>query len=427
MVFCNFVATHLTDIFIVKVAIINRSDLRGGAAVFTYRLMQALRQEGVEATMLVCDSVGHDAHVVDYAHPILDKYHFLAERLHIFCNNGFSRDNLFKVDTADWGRDLSTHPIVQDADVVILNWVNQGAMSLDSIARICRTGKPVVWTMHDMWNCTGICHHAYDCERFKQTCGACVYLASQSSTDLSHRVWRKKKALYAMPNLHFVSVSNWLADKCRQSSLLCDRSIEVIPNTMPVESFAYRRMPNEDFDIAPDVKVIAMGAARLDDPVKGFDLLIDTMCYIREQRPQLAEKLHLVLFGDIRDASLLSQLAVPYTHLGAISSERVAGVMAHADVVLSTSLYESFGGTLIEGQAAGCVPVTFGNGGQTDIVDHLRTGYIAQYKSCEDMARGIEWAVNAPIGRAMLHNEVVQRFSPQVIARRYINYLTSLL
>ncbi len=410
-----------------KVAIINRSDLRGGAAVFTYRLMQALRQEGVEATMLVCDSVGHDAHVVDYAHPILDKYHFLAERLQIFCNNGFSRENLFKVDTADWGRDLSSHPVVRDADVVILNWVNQGAMSLDSIARICRTGKPVVWTMHDMWNCTGICHHAYDCERFKQTCGACIYLASQSSTDLSHRVWRKKKALYAMPNLHFVSVSNWLADKCRQSLLLCDRSIEVIPNTMPVESFAYCRMPNEDFDIAPDVKVIAMGAARLDDPVKGFDLLIDTMRYIREQRPQLAEKLHLVLFGDIRDASLLSQLAVPYTHLGAISSDKVAGVMAHADVVLSTSLYESFGGTLIEGQAAGCVPVTFGNGGQTDIVDHLRTGYIAQYKSCEDMARGIEWAVNAPIGRAMLHNEVVQRFSPQVIARRYINYLTSLL
>ncbi|MBQ5750950.1 MAG: glycosyltransferase [Bacteroidaceae bacterium] len=410
-----------------KVAIINRSDLRGGAAVFTYRLMQALRQEGVEATMLVCDAMGHDAHVVDYARPLLDKYHFLAERLQIFCNNGFSRENLFKVDTADWGRDLSSHPVVRDADVVILNWVNQGALSLDSIARICRSGKPVVWTMHDMWNCTGICHHAYDCERFRQSCGACVYLASQSSTDLSHRTWRKKKALYAMPNLHFVSVSNWLADKCRESSLLADKRVEVIPNTMPVDSFAYERKPNADMGLQPNVKVLAMGAARLDDPVKGFDILIDTTRYIREQRPQLADKLHLVLFGGIRDASLLQRLALPYTHLGAIRSEAVADVMAHADVVLSTSLYESFGGTLIEGQAAGCVPVTFGNGGQRDIVDHLRTGYIAQYKSCEDVANGIEWAVTTPVDRALLHDEVVSRFSPRVVARRYINYLASLL
>lgn len=401
--------------------------MRGGAAVFTYRLMQALCQEGVEATMLVCDAMGHDEQVVDYARPLLDKYHFLAERLQIFCNNGFSRENLFKVDTADWGRDLSSHPVVRDADAVILNWVNQGALSLDSIARICRSGKPVVWTMHDMWNCTGICHHAYDCERFRQSCGVCVYLASQSSTDLSHRTWRKKKALYAMPNLHFVSVSNWLADKCRESSLLADKRVEVIPNTMPVDSFAYERKPNADMGLQPDVKVLAMGAARLDDPVKGFDILIDTTRYIREQHPQLADKLHLVLFGGIRDASLLQRLALPYTHLGAIRSEAVADVMAHADVVLSTSLYESFGGTLIEGQAAGCMPVTFGNGGQRDIVDHLRTGYIAQYKSCEDVANGIEWAVTTAVDRVLLHDEVVSRFSPRVVARRYINYITSLL
>lgn len=424
-----FVTLLLTsiDIHTVKVAIINRSDVRGGAALSSYRLMQALRQEGVEATMLVCDAMEHDAHVVSYARSIPDKYHFLAERIQIFCNNGFSRDNLFKVDTADWGRDLSNHPVVREADVVMLNWINQGALSLDSIARICRTGKPVVWTMHDMWNCTGICHHAYHCEHYRDMCGACMYLTSQSSADLSHRSWRKKKALYEFPNLHFVAVSNWLAEKCRQSSLLCNKSVEVIPNTMPVESFAYNRKPNADVGLQPEVKVLAMGAARLDDPVKGFDVLIDTTRFIREFRPQLAPKLHLVLFGDIRNASLLQQLALPYTHIGAIRSNRIADVMSHADIVLSTSLYESFGATLIEGQAAGCVPVTFGNGGQTDIVDHLRTGYVAQYKSCEDMANGIEWAVSASIDRAMLHNEVVNRFSPQVIARRYIDYFSSLL
>jgi glycosyltransferase involved in cell wall biosynthesis len=234
-------------------------------------------------------------------------------------------------------------------------------------------GKPVVWTMHDMWNCTGICHHAYDCTRYKKFCGECKYLNSDLYGDLSYRTRRKKKELYEMPNLHFVAVSNWLAGKCAESSLLRYDPIKVIPNTMPVETFSYNRKPNEDYHLPADVKVIAMGAARLDDAVKGFDLLIDTTRHIKQYRPELAQKLHLLLFGDIRDASLLQKLAIPYMHLGRVSNDDVRDIMVHSDIVLSTSLYESFGGTLVEGLASGCVPVTFGNGGQTDIVDHMET------------------------------------------------------
>ncbi len=409
-----------------KVAIINRSDLRGGAAVFTYRLMHALRRQGVEATMLACDVIGNDPHVIDYAHPLLDKFHFLAERVQIFCNNGFSRDNLFKVDTAQFGRNICSHPVVQEADVIMLNWINQGALSLDAISQLCRMGKPVVWTMHDMWNCTGVCHHAYDCTRYHDSCGACPYLASASSHDLSYTTWCKKKKLYEMPNLHFVSVSQWLCDKCATSALMRHKPVAVIPNSVPVDEFSYCRKPNSDYNLPPHVKVIAMGAARLDDPVKGFDILIDTSRHLVQQHPDCAQTLHLLLFGDIRNAALLQQLALPYTHLGRVCSDEVNHIMTHADIVLSTSLYESFGGTLIEGMASGCVPVTFGNGGQTDIVSHLHNGYIARYKSAQDIAQGIKWAVNNPIDRVVLHDDVAQRFSPHVVARRYIDLMQSL-
>lgn len=404
-----------------KVVLINRSDITGGAAVFTYRLMQALRNAGVDATMLVCDKKCSDAHVVDYSQPMLDRFHFLAERLQIFCNNRYSRSNLFKVDTACWGRDISNHPLVREADVIMLNWINQGALSLRSIEKLCLLGKPVIWTMHDMWNCTGVCHHAYDCSRYKQSCGCCPYLSSSSMGDLSHTTWCKKNNLYKLPNLHFVSVSNWLAEKSHESGLLHAKPIYVIPNTMPVETFGYQRMPNAHFDIPDNRAVLAMGAARLDDPVKGFDMLIDVTHFIKENLPHLAHRLHLILFGDIRDASLLQQIAIPHTHVGRVEPDAVNSIMQHADVVLSTSLYESFGGTLIEGQASGCLPVTFGNGGQTDIVDHRRTGYVAQYRSIEDFAHGIEWAVDAGVDRSSLHNEVVARFAPSVVAWRYID------
>ena len=111
-----------------KIAIINKSDLNGGAAVVSYRLMNALREHGVDAKMLVTEKLGNDGNVECYADKLKDKAVFLAERLQIFLQNGFSRENLFKVDTATWGRDISTHPNVQEADVIMLNWINQGAL-----------------------------------------------------------------------------------------------------------------------------------------------------------------------------------------------------------------------------------------------------------------------------------------------------------
>lgn len=410
-----------------KVAIINRSDLRGGAAVFTYRLMNALRAMGIDASMLVCDRIGQDANVIDYASSVADRALFLAERLQIFCNNGFSRKNLFKVDTASWGRNISKHPMIVDADVIVLNWINQGALSLDCIEDLCRMGKPIVWTMHDMWQCTGICHHAYDCNRYVDACGSCMYLSSTRDNDLSRTVWKRKKALYGYKNLHFVAVSNWLAEKCRNSSLLAHKPIEVIPNTMPVADFTAQRGDNAHYGLPHDTTVLAMGAARLDDPVKGFDILIDVTRALRSQYPDQSQKFHLLLFGDLRDMSLLQQIAIPYTHLGRVDTGKVRHIMTHSDIVLSTSLYESFGGTLIEGQAAGCVPVTFGCGGQTDIVEHLHTGYIAEYKSSDDFAKGIVWATDAGIERTFLHNEVVQRFSPDVVGGKYITLFEQLL
>lgn len=406
-----------------KIAIINKSDLNGGAAIFTYRLMTALRAHGVDAKMLVVEKLGNDDNVVCYANACKDRYAFLAERLQIFLQNGFSRENLFKVDTADFGRDISSHPIVQDADVIMLNWINQGAVSLDCVKRLCATGKPVIWTMHDMWECTGVCHHAYECDKYRQSCGKCMYLKSTSDGDLSRRTWLKKKEVFSAPNLHFVAVSNWLAEKCRESGLLVGKNVAVIPNTIAVDDYSFVRRSNVDFEIPQDRKVLVVGAARLDDPVKGFPLLLGSLKWLKANNPEVAEKLHLILFGSIRDASLLLEIDIPFTYLGRIEEKRVKEVLAHADVVLSSSLYESFGGTLIEGMAAGCVPVTFGNGGQGDIVEHLRTGYIAEYKSHEDFARGIEWAVNAGISRETLHNEMKTSFSPPVIVEKYLSMI----
>ncbi len=75
-------------------------------------------------------------------------------------------------------------------------------------------------------------------------------------------------------------------------------------------------------------------------------------------------------------------------------------VYENADILVSSSSYETLPGTLVEAQAYGCVPVSFNQGGQSDIVDHKVTGYIAEYsddpvEGGRRLAEGIEWAVDA--------------------------------
>lgn len=409
-----------------KVVIINRSDIIGGAAIASLRLLHAMLDSGVEARMLVIDKMqSDDAAVCTVGGKLRNKWNFLAERMQVARCNGFKRETLFMIDPATHGLDLSQHPLVQDADVIVLAWINQGMLSLKGIGKLAALGKPLVWVMHDMWNCTGICHHAYECEAFKAECQACPLLSGRDE-DLSTRTQRAKAELYKKyGNIHFVPVSHWLENKCRESSLMNKCDISVIANAFPIEKFTPQRLPNSDYGIDPDKKVMVMGAARLDDPVKGFDTLIATTRHIASEMPDLTQRLHLLFFGGIKDASLLEQIALPYTHLGTVSD--VASVYAHGDVALSTSRYETLPTTLIEGQASGCMPVTFGRGGQADIVEHLHTGYIAVYNDPADMARGIAWAIDAPVTRQQLHEAVERKFAASIIARQYIQLFENLL
>lgn len=194
-----------------KICIINHSDMRGGASIVSRRLVHALRRLGHDATMLVMCKESDDPYVFQAASTLRAKLPFLAEHLRLFAACGFSKRDIFSISIASDGLPLSRHPLVGNADAVILNWVNQGMLSLDEIRRIASV-KKVVWTMHDMWNVTAVCHHAGECSQFasERACVACPKIVFKS---LGRRTERLKNALYDDVPLSFVAVSSWLAEK----------------------------------------------------------------------------------------------------------------------------------------------------------------------------------------------------------------------
>lgn len=405
-----------------KIVILNTSDSKGGAAIVSLRLMRALCAAGMDARMLVVDRRTDDERVAVAGTPEQLKWAFLRERLDIFVRNGLLRSELFKVSIANKGVDVLSHPWVKNADIVCINWINQGMMSLASLEALGKMGKKLVWTMHDMWCLTGMCHHSYGCDHYRESCGKCRFVRFPHSHDLSYRTWKKKQRLYSRADFHFVAVSSWLSDRFRESSLTAGKPLTVIPNALPAERFAYDRSTN----IPVGKKVIAMGAARLDDPVKGFELMAEAVNHIATQHPEKAKNLQLLLFGDIRNPELLTQLKLPYEWIGPVSLERIPELYRRSDIVLSSSHFETLPTTLIEGQAAGCLAVAFDHGGQRDIINHRKNGYLAKYADTADLAEGLLWAAEQTADRAALHYSVVERFSEARIAEMYIRLFEQL-
>ncbi len=406
-----------------KVLLVNTYENKGGAAVATKRLMHALNNNGIKAKMLVAEKKTDCIEVVDMGRHWQSMMNFLLERIDIWLHLGLRKQHLWELDSAKWGMDITRLPEFKEADVIHLSWINHGMLSLKGIRKILESGKPVVWTMHDMWPFTALCHYSYDCERLDTGCGRCRFLPGKKhDNDFSHSTFRRKSKVMGAkwPNLHFVTVSNWLRSQAIHSSLASSYPISVIGNSISLSQF-----PLADRDECrrqlhlPQKQIVLFGAARIDTPIKGFHFLKEALQIIADKKLCDTNQLHLVVYGGMKDPSTLEGIPCGHTYMGRIDSEKLPRVFSAANVLVSSSYYETFGQTLIEAQACGCTPVAFGNSGQADIIEHRQNGYLAQYKDANDLAEGIVWALNANLDRHALRASTARKFDDKVIAAKY--------
>lgn len=127
-----------------RVLIINTSERIGGAAVAAGRLMESLKNNGIKAKMLVRDKQTDQISVVGLKRSWLDVWKFMWERIVIWKANRFKKNDLFAVDIANTGTDITSLPEFQQADVIHLHWINQGMLSLNTIRKILTDRKSVV-------------------------------------------------------------------------------------------------------------------------------------------------------------------------------------------------------------------------------------------------------------------------------------------
>lgn len=408
-----------------RVILINTSERVGGAAVACSRLMEALKNNGIKAKMLVRDKQTDQITVVPLKYSWWLVWKFVWERVCIWRANRFKKHQLFAVDIANTGTDITSLPEFQQADVVHLHWINQGMLSLKNLDKIFASGKPIVWTMHDMWPFTGICHYAADCDRYRTECHNCPLLYGGGTRhDLSRKIFRRKRELYKGRHITFVACSHWLEEKAKKSTLLAGQNIVSIPNAINTNLFRPRDKQEARHKalLPQDMKLILFGSVKITDPRKGMSYLIASCKLLAEKHPDMKEKLGIVAFGN-QSKQLESLVPFKVYPLDFITNEhQLVDIYNSVDIYVTPSLQDNLPNTIMEAMACGIPCVGFNVGGIPEMIDHLHNGYVARYRSSEDLANGIYWTLTDP-GYASLSEEACRKalthYSEHVIAKKF--------
>lgn len=378
-----------------RVLIINTAERIGGAAIAANRLMEALKNNGIKAKMLVRNKQTDQVTVVALKKSWRRIWQFTWERIVIWAANGFKRHNLFAVDIANTGTDITSLPEFRQADVIHLHWINQGMLSLKDIQRILASGKPVVWTMHDMWPFTGICHYSGECEKYTAQCHDCPLLLKPHHHDLSEKTFHKKQKLYATAPITFIACSRWLESMARRSSLLQGHTITNIPNAINTNLFKPRtkKFAREKLHLPADKKLLLFGSMKITDKRKGIDYLIEACKLLAKQEPELSQQLGVVVLGSQAE-QCKSLFPFPIYPMNYVSNEKeLVDIYNAVDLYVTPSLQDNLPNTIVEAMACGIPCVGFNVGGIPQMIDHLHNGYVAQYKSADDLANGICWTL----------------------------------
>jgi len=404
-----------------KVLIVSTTECAGGAAVAAGRLMHALNNHGVKAKMMVRDKQTDDLAVVPL--PVwhgLSRWRFLWERLMLFFHLHFNRIHLFEIDMANTGADITKTAEFREADIIHLHWVNQGMLSLTDIKKILRSGKPVVWTMHDLWPATAICHLSLGCNRFRTSCGNCRYLPNHGSDhDLATKVWRRKQRMLAGENIIFVACSRWLEAEAKSSALLQGQTITNIPNPIDTTVFCPgdRQSARQAEHLPLDRRLLLFICQRVTNPNKGMSYLIEACQQLAKAHPEQTESMGVVILGGHAD-EVVAQLPFKAYPMGYVNdTQRLVRLYRAADLFVLPSLSENLPNTIMEAMACGLPCLGFRVGGIPEEIDHLKTGYVADYRSSADLARGIDWILrHAEAGH--LSAEAVRKVHRQYTMQR---------
>ena len=291
---------------------------------------------------------------------------------------------------------VSRHPLIEEADIINLHWV---ADFLDYQTFFEENEKPIVWTLHDMNPFSPGYHYLTGLN------------TSENEILLRKTENFKKKALSGgVSSIQIVSPSQWLANESLNSRVMNGFDHHVIPYGIDVASFTVQNKEKcrLSFGIENSTKpVLLFLANHIDNPLKGFDLLLKALTLLGSA---VLDQIILLIVGrtteTVRKKLDTLNCDIRYSgHLDSIS--RLSMAYNSADIFLMPSVEDNFPNTIIESLACGLGVLAFSIGGMKDtIIDGVNGSLVKEVTS-----EAYSFRLNE-----ILHNKSWNRFNRESIS-----------
>jgi len=414
-----------------KVIHLNTSDIQGGAARGAYKIHISLRKIGVDSEMVVDKKISDDPHVYGLKGKISEAWSKVRPFIDRAPLKSYNRQET-TLSLARIGRNIARNELVKQADIINLHWIAGGFLSIKGISRLANLGKPVVWTLHDMWAFTGGCHYSGDCKKYINSCGSCPQLNSDKENDITRKIWRRKKEAYKDLCLTIAPPSKWLAECAKRSSLLSDLQVEVIPHGLNTDIFKPidKLMARDILNLPKNKRIILFGAmSATTDKRKGFKYLKEAISNLEKSFNK--DELCLVIFG-ASHAKDIEKFPFEVKFLGRLHDDfSLALSYSAADVCVIPSIQDNFPNTVRESLSCGIPVVAFNIGGMPDMIEHQVNGYLSNPKDANSLSTGIEWVLEDNDRAFKLaeaaREKALKEYTLEIQAKRYKSLFDSLV
>lgn len=387
-----------------RILLVTKDDW-GGIGQSCIDLMHALKLLGHECHMLVLYKNTNDADV--------ERYGYLRWRLAkmpsgLLARYGFAITRRNK--SRRLGGAIPTSAVnllhsrwVKWADVIHLQHV---ADYIDYPSFFSKIGsKPIVWTLHDESFFYGLAYYEFQLQR--------EHPLEQYYAEL------KRKALSQAKNQGIVMLSKFYIDKFGRHELLKGREVRIISNA--VDTTTYHPIPKPEarqrLGLSEDETLIAFAATYMSEQRKGLDKLSEAVSRIGNPH------IKIVAVGrNIHHHTWPNVIEVGFKD----TAESLCEVFSACDFFAMPSMQEAFALTPMQAMACGLPVVAFPVSGTSELINEAN-GVVCQDFTVDSLVEGLKTIMSRKYDADAIRQDMTNRFSPTIIAQKYIDLYESLL
>lgn len=382
-----------------RILTISEVDKKGGAAKVGYTLHHELVRKGINSNMLVNIITEPEEKISQ----LKQRSDIFSKILNIYADR-YKWFDFFKLSSFDI---LKTKEF-KEVDLVHLHNIHLNFFSKFALPKLT-SHKRTIWTLHDSLDLFA------DYPDLESKTGEMDFYSNLPSNqrkklrDISRRIINNSY-------LTVVAPSQWLLDKAK-GGIFKNADIRLIHNGVNEDIFKPRDqfLLRKELNLPTNKKILLFSAAW--GLTEGTKDSTNTILQLYEALKDNHEVNFVILGGSDEHFKDEKSINVPYIS----DQELLSKYYSAADLFIYPSLWDNLPLAVIENMAVGIPVITYNTGGIPELVEHMKTGYVAQYNNSEDFIAGVKSFLQNKELRESASKESIRIFKENFTQTQMVN------